>query len=926
MPAPDYSNALGTDGRDLVALAKKGEIEPVDFRAKEIEAFISAIDRGESVLLVGEPGAGKSTILRGAALELHRRGHGGLVETTTVAALSGTHYLGDWQSKIMSLARSAIKASTVLVFGDIVNLVTAGVSSQQDASMLDALRPLIESRELVLVGEVTPEALRLIERTPHFADLFKKIAVAPLDESAVGAVLERAAKRAGLGLDAAALDTLVQLTTRFLPARPQPGPALALLHQVSHYLQEKEHVGERAPVDRAFIERVFSIYSGLPPFIISRDVTMPVNELRAWFRERLVGQEEAIESVVETIALFKAGLHDTSKPIGSFLFVGPTGVGKTELARALATFLFGSPQRMLRFDMSEFKDYNSFEILLGDPKNPEKPAALLDPVRVQPFQLVLLDELEKAHSNVWDLLLPLIDEGRLTPPGREAINFRSTIVICTSNVGAQHAQIRSVGFGDEQEDKSDRIRESLELHFRPEFLNRFQHIAIFHPLSRKQVHQIARKELARILQREGIVSRHLAVEVDEPALDLVVARGFDARYGARALKREIQSLLVMPIAMALMEKTVEPGQIVRITDRQGRIQVQLLDTSESRESRREKEPIRSIGRKWTREDVLKSIADLHNRIEGVSGRADEETLRSELDRLTRLRAEHTFWRAGEETARALQGLEFNQAALDRLAKLRGDVEALSEQGEKAHQRTVLGPLVHQLAQLEAAVELAELELVYMGREERWDALVEIRPLGESGRTARDTLVQVYGDWARDRGFTFELLREPVDPDEPALLSVVGEYAYGFLHHELGLHRVVLPKLNSVARVQVVPWTERRGPVGFREEHALKRVGAYGGKVRSRVECDGGLVLQNKRSLAENRELAIELVGSWLQAPGAVDDVVRRYEPQTPLVRDILCDTNSGHPEALRPDRFHDLLCQRVQLIWKQRQQRPPPAA
>jgi ATP-dependent Clp protease ATP-binding subunit ClpC len=210
------------------------------------------------------------------------------------------------------------------------------------------------------------------------------------------------------------------------------GPAPSRCRADRHYLDEKRAIGEDEPVTAAFIEKVFAVYTGLPRFVVSRHEVRPVTEIRDWFRSRIIGQRDAIEAIVQMITLFKAGLQDAHRPIGTFLFVGPTGVGKTELARALATYLFGSEKRLLRFDLSEFKDYHSFEMLIGDPKKPERPARLVDAVRAQPFQVVLLDEIEKAHGNIWDLLLQVLDDGRLTPAHGPAVSFRNTIVIATT--------------------------------------------------------------------------------------------------------------------------------------------------------------------------------------------------------------------------------------------------------------------------------------------------------------------------------------------------------------------------------------------------------------------------------------------------------------------------------------------------------------
>ncbi len=335
-----------------------------------------------SVLLVGPPGVGKTSIVHALAARLKQTGSRRLYEHATVELLTGTVYLGEWQSKVSNLFDTAAKSNALLYFSDIWNLPTVGRSSTSTNTVWDALRPRLLRGDLQVVGEVSREQLL----------------------------------------------------------------ALGLVGQTRQYLDEKRAIGEDEPVTPEFVEKVFAVYSGLPRFVISRREVRPVKEIREWFRSRIVGQRDAIEAVIQMITLYKAGLHDRHKPIGSSLFVGPTGVGKTELARALATYLFGSERRLLRFDMSEFKDYHSFQMLIGDPGSTERPARLVDPVRAQPFQVVLLDEIEKAHANVWDLLLQLLDDGRLTPANGPAVNFRNTIVIATAHVGAQVLERRPVGF------------------------------------------------------------------------------------------------------------------------------------------------------------------------------------------------------------------------------------------------------------------------------------------------------------------------------------------------------------------------------------------------------------------------------------------------------------------------------------------------
>lgn len=917
MPDETYEQSLDRDGRDLVQAAKAGAIHGAEYRESEVRALVDQLEAGRSVLLVGPPGVGKTAIIHGAAHQLGTRSGTPLriVELSTVGAMSGTRYLGEWETKVTQMVRAAGATHAAMYFSDIWNLDQAGVTRFSARSLLDALRPHVESGKLILLGEATPELLRRMDRQPGFASLFHKLTVTALAPESVDRILERGAKRKGAELDQATRSAMVQLTSRFLPARPQPGPALRLLDQMVSYAGEKQAVGEDAGLNPAFVEKVFSIYSGLPLFVVSKRATVRAQEIRSWFQERIVGQQEAIEAVVETISLFKAGLNDPTKPLGTLFFVGPTGVGKTEVARALATYLFGSATRLLRFDLSEYKDYHSFETLLGSGSDPDRPAALLDPVRTQPFQVVLFDELEKAHPNIWDMMLSLLDEGRLTAPGGDTVDFRSTIVIATSNIGSEEAE-RNLGFsgsGEHEEERRGRFERALRGHFRPEFLNRFQHIVIFHALSKDQVRRIARQELKRILEREGITSRNLVVEVDDAALDLVIDRGYQLRFGARALKREIQRQIVLPLAVSLMESEVEPGQVLKVTGKDDRVKVRLIDTAESREARKEREPVRAKdGRRLTRAELGTEIDQLRRSIEALAEGASEQALQTEQERLLRTRSAPEFWRDAAAASRVMRDLDRITLALERIDHLRAAAEALDEEAAKIGPREGLEQCVRRLLEIEAAVDLAFLELVVMAKEGFEDAILEIEPIGGvKSKLARDLLVDTYLNWAKSQKLERIWLFEPRDDEEPAVIALKGRYPYGFLRGECGLHRVKSGDDHAVARVRVLPWIDAGATPVFRAHTALKAGGVYGGKIRSRLECDHGLVLQNERTLAENRELAQEIIGAWARGPQPSDTVVRRYDLTTPLVADVATGATSGRPDALSPARFQELLCERA---------------
>ncbi|MED5372212.1 MAG: AAA family ATPase [Myxococcota bacterium] len=908
----DFSTAL-QEGRDLIAAARRGELPGVHARSEEIQELSRQLDTGASVLLLGEDGVGKTALIHGLAHHW-RDGDASLIELSTSAVMAGTKYLGEWQSKVKALVEQAQAASAVLYIPDIWNLPNVGRTDKNDNNLLDALRPYLQSGRLQLLAEVSPGLLRQMERTPGFVPLFRKQRVHPMAPAAVRACVQRECQEAAVALDDEGLDTLLSLSSRF-SNRAQPGPALASLGALIRQVEADPSLP--SPLGPPQVERSFSELSGLPMFVVSRSETRSARDIRAFFSERIVGQQEAIEAVIECIALFKAGLQDPDKPIGTFLFVGPTGVGKTELARTLARFLFGSESRLLRFDLSEFKDYHSFEMLVGSARDPSRPAALVDPIRAQPFQVVLFDELEKAHPNVWDLLLGLLDEGRITPPGGRTVDCRNTIVIATSNVGAQDSQRTSVGFDGKSERTARRdIERALEQHFRPEFLNRFQHLAIFHALTPEQVLQVARWELRRVVDREGIAARNLVVEVEDEALQVIVDKGFDPRYGARGLKREIQRRLVLPLAMTLMETQVSPGSILRVQARNDRLQVRVIETREARLQRRRREPPRlPEGGRLDLPELRSRTQALSPRITALSSGVGEDTLLDSQAELEHARAQPGFWNDPEQAARVMRDLDQINLSLDRIERLRLSIEELQADAAQAS-ATALSRMAERLLRLEDRLLLAERQMLRMGPSGTWDALVHIEPQGKEGWRVRDLLVKLYEGWAADRhSLSSRLLLEPRTKRQPALLAVEGTWAHGWLAHESGLHRLRLEKESVMARVRVVPWTDAVAEPEFLRHKALsKETGAYGGTLRSRVELKGGLVLQSGGTLADNRALAAELYGSWLQAPEPLDEVVRRYRLEPMQLKDHATGVDTQRKDALGARFFHTLLEQRVDLL------------
>ncbi len=816
MTSDDLSSldVLAREGKNL---SKDGDFAAATFgRATEVDALVRALSGRKSAVLLGPPGVGKTAIVK-KLVELVARGaapglEGASVwEIATTGLVSGTRYTGMQEEKIAALLKHATPSRLVYV-SDLWNIAMAGSYDTNPRGVYDLMRPGIEAERLVLFGEMSQGRWdKLCRDFPILERDFATISVEPTDDDETRDILGRVAAEAApeVVFERAALERIFQLSRKFLPTLSFPGKGVDLLRKVAQAHAAAGDKHRRAPIDDGFVDELFAKQTGLPMHMISPRVAVSYDEMLGFLSERVLGQDDAVRAVSDVLALYKTGLANPDQPAGVLLLVGPTGVGKTELAKATAEFLFGSRERIFRIDLSEYKDFHSFEKLIGDPRKGTT-GLLTDHVRKNPFTVVLLDELEKGHTNIADLFLQVFDDGRLTDAYGETVGFHHALILLTSNVGSDVASLeQGIGFAQDArptEDKLEaRVKKALEQHYRPEFLNRIDRVIVMRPLRRDDLRRIARRELGKIYRRDGLVERDLLLEVDDGVIDLLLDRGTDTKYGARPLKRAIEELVMVPLARALLGAGWRRFQLLRAARGGDEVLVSFEATEASRRLDNLERRARvsdGHGRVVTLSlaDVRQRLGDLYARIAEVEARADLEGMRRELAELEAKETSPAYWEealghAGTLVRRHRLGVEIR-----RLEILRGELEAIRELAEVSFieaDDSVASELTDTFARLVRRVERAHRELVRFGDREQGDAVVVVTPAGAQAGAAswaRD-LAGMYAAWAKERGYDVSTS----DKDGVFTVHVAGAYALGYLRGEDGGHRVVMPPATKSER-------------------------------------------------------------------------------------------------------------------------------
>jgi ATP-dependent Clp protease ATP-binding subunit ClpC len=518
-----------------------------DAELSSLGALLDGKDR-LGVLLVGQEQAGKSALVRAYAAVSSRR----VWSTSGAELIAGMSGLGEWQQRIRDVMDAVEELDGVLYFETLDDLLADRVEDG-GIDFASAMRPWLDQGKVRIVAEIRSDRLDAVEgrHWAFFAGL-SRIRVEPLSAADTRIALARLAahdarvapERPRVAEEAIA--PLVDLAERYLPYAAFPGKAVRL-YQDLRAAHESDSLGSNEPVTlgKRDLYQVFSIATGVPEFLLRDDATLRVEDVAAALRRHVIGQEEAIKRLSETIGVVKAGLAPSGKPLATFLFIGPTGVGKTELSRALAAYLFGSPDRMVRFDMSEFMTPDAAERLIRGSESAD--GLLTRRVREQPFCVLLLDEIEKAHPAVFDLLLQVCGEGRLTDARGRTAYFHNAILIMTSNLGATERRTPA-GFTSGPTADMAHYQRLVQVSFRQEFVNRIDRIVPFRPLSRGEVLEVTRLGVTRLAQRAGLGDTGSTLAASEAALGRLAEDGYSVLFGARAQRRHLDEHLAGPLA------------------------------------------------------------------------------------------------------------------------------------------------------------------------------------------------------------------------------------------------------------------------------------------------------------------------------------------------------------------------------------------
>ena len=563
---------------DLTQAAREGKLDPVVGRDMEIARVIEILGRRKknNPMLIGEPGVGKSAIVEGIAQKIATGAISPVLARKRILSLdiasvvAGTKYRGDFEKRLKVIIKEASENPDLILFIDEFHTIVGagGASGSLDAANM--LKPALARGEFQCIGATTlDEFAKIVEKDGALDRRFQKIVVEPTDVPQSIEILQNLKPRYeefhGITYTDEAVEAAVRLTDRYITDRSLPDKAIDALDEAGSMVRLSlfKKRGREKVVDAEDVASVLSKMTGIPVNKVAESEGNRIIHMRKRLKDRIVGQDEAVETVVRAIQRNRAGLKDPHRPIGTFLFFGPTGVGKTQLARSLAEYLFDSEDNMVRLDMSEYMEKFSVSRLIGAPPGYvgyEEGGQLSERVRRKPYCVVLLDEIEKAHPDIFNLLLQVMDEGRLTDSNGRTVDFKNTIVIMTSNVGSREIEEYGNGIGfatagkNLDMDRKSVVEKAVKKAFPPEFINRVDAQVYFNSLSRESIEAIIDIELKDL--RARALDAGYKLTITPAAKRMIADAGFDPAYGARPLKRAVMRYVEDPVSEFIISDRV----------------------------------------------------------------------------------------------------------------------------------------------------------------------------------------------------------------------------------------------------------------------------------------------------------------------------------------------------------------------------------
>ncbi len=646
---------LDSLARDLTDTARKGKLDPVVGRYKEIQRIIQVLSRRtkNNPVLVGEPGVGKTAIAEGLAQKIvdgevpaalaNKR----LMMLDMGSLVAGTKYRGEFEERMKKIIDEIYQDGEVILFIDELHTLIGAGGAEGAIDASNILKPALARGELQTIGATTlDEYQKYIEKDAALERRFAPIHVDPPSEEEAEEILlglrSRYEEHHGVEITDEAVHAAVKFSSRYITARQLPDKAIDLIDEsaskvrldvsskpspvaaavsiLEALIQEKEEAIQLQDFERAAkirtkemkqrkkiesllqkqegkasssslqvterdIAEVVSLWTNIPVQQMEQKESDRLMDLENILHKRVIGQEQAVGSVSRAIRRSRSGLKDPNRPIGSFMFLGPTGVGKTELAKALASAMFGSEEALVRVDMSEFMEKYSTSRLIGSPPGYvgyDEGGQLTEKIRQKPYSVILFDEVEKAHPDVFNILLQVLDDGHLTDAKGRKVDFKNTVMIMTSNLGATALRDeKSVGFGTANNKKDHkamekRIMEELKKTFKPEFINRIDDSIVFHSLEKEELTQIVKLMSQTIVKR--LKEMDIEVKITQAAIDVIAKAGYDPEYGARPIRRALQKEVEDRLSEELLSGRVKIGDQVTIGASKGTIRITVKDS------------------------------------------------------------------------------------------------------------------------------------------------------------------------------------------------------------------------------------------------------------------------------------------------------------------------------------------------------------